>query len=168
MRYNLHHGSSFALKKDRQKLWRYPWEKELRLDNVDWKAYYEKTRGRPPRSLLLSALALENRSSQGEHGLAIDLGFGDGTDTLYLLENGWSVLAIDGEPAAKERLLAKVPAAQVGKLTTRITSFESLDLPPARLIYASLSLPFCHPDHFAGLWHKIDTSLWRNGRFAPT
>lgn len=97
---------------------------------------------------------------------AIDLGCGDGTDTVFLLENGWQVLAIDGEAKAIDRLLAKVPDDLKDNLQIQITKFEDVALPPADLLHASLTLPFCHPEHFAELWQKIETSLGRNGRFA--
>ena len=138
----------------------------MKLENVDWDAYYDKIQGRPPRPLLLSALEA-SKSDPGCAGRqAIDLGCGDGTDTVFLLENGWQVLAIDGEARALDRLLAKVPNDLVANLQTQIAKFEEVMLPSADLIHASLTLPFCHPDNFAGLWQKIVASLGENGRFA--
>lgn len=138
----------------------------MKLENVDWDNYYQKIEGRPPRSLLRSALTFYTTKSTGKPCLAIDLGCGDGTDTVFLLENGWQVLAIDGEAKAIGRLLAKVPDDLQDNLQTRIAHFEDLILPPADLLHASLTLPFCHPAHFAELWQKIVASLGVNGRFA--
>jgi SAM-dependent methyltransferase len=138
----------------------------LKLENVDWGAYYDKIQGRPPQPLLRAALELEKNTLRPNGRLAIDLGCGDGTDTLFLLENGWHVLAIDGEPAAIDRLLAKAPDNLLGNLQTQIAQFEQIDLPPAHFVHASLSLPFCHPASFASMWQKIEDSLLQNGRFA--
>jgi hypothetical protein len=66
------------------------------------------------------------------------------------------VLAIDGEPAAITQLRSKVPAEAADRLEMRVATFEDIgELPPANLIHASLSLPFCHPQHFDALWAKI-------------
>lgn len=81
----------------------------MKLDKVNWENYYDKIKGRSPRPLLRAALELEKEMPRPNGRFAIDLGCGDGTDTLFLLENGWQVLAIDAEPVALERLLAQVP-----------------------------------------------------------
>ena len=138
----------------------------MKLDKVNWENYYDKIKGRSPRPLLRAALELEKEMPRPNGRFAIDLGCGDGTDTLFLLENGWQVLAIDAEPVALERLLAQVPTDLLGNLQTQVAQFEQLTLPPAQLIHASLSLPFCHPDSFPSLWQKIEASLVENGRFA--
>ncbi|MGQ9869558.1 hypothetical protein [Leptodesmis sp.] len=39
--------------------------------------------------------------------VAVDLGCGDGRDTVELLRRDWQVLAIDGEPQAIARLLER-------------------------------------------------------------
>jgi tellurite methyltransferase len=43
---------------------------------------------------------------------------------------------------------------------------EEIELPPADLIYASFSLPFCPPARFPGLWANIRRSLRPGGHFA--
>ena len=73
-------------------------------DDTLWQAYYAKVANREPRALfqrLMGALPPGDTP-----GLAIDLGCGDGTETLALLAAGWRVLALDGAPAA----IATVPA----------------------------------------------------------
>ncbi|MCA9944190.1 MAG: class I SAM-dependent methyltransferase [Anaerolineales bacterium] len=138
----------------------------MKLENVDWTKYYDKIQGRSPRPLLRAALELEETTIRANGRMAIDLGCGDGTDTLFLLEKGWQVLAIDGELAAIDHLLPKIPDDLIGNLQTQIAQFEQIELPPAHFIHASLSLPFCHPDSFPHLWQKIEQSLGENGRFA--
>ncbi len=67
----------------------------------NWLDYYQKLAGWEPRQHLVKALEQVELKPDSEK-LAIDIGFGDGTETAYLLENGWSVLAVDGEPGSVE------------------------------------------------------------------
>ena len=131
-----------------------------------WKDYYQKIKGRPPRQLLLDALACFNNDLEEDRRFAIDLGCGDGTETALLLERGWDVLAIDGEPASIEYLLAKVPEEGRAHLRTQVTKFENVTLAPADLIHASFSLPFCRTEHFDTFWAKIVDAVKPGGRFA--
>ncbi len=74
-----------------------------------WMAYYEAGSGRSARPLLIDVLA--RFASDAPNALprfAIDLGCGDGTETLALLQQGWRVLAIDQEPAALQWVETKV------------------------------------------------------------
>jgi trans-aconitate methyltransferase len=136
-------------------------------DKVNWETYYQKVSGHSARLLLKDALEHAGANTLETPRQAIDLGCGDGTETLILLEHGWSVLAIDGEPAGITQLQAKVLAETADRLETRVANFENIgDLPSADLIYASLSLPFCHPQHFDGLWTKIVNSITSGGWFA--
>ncbi|MGV2830958.1 class I SAM-dependent methyltransferase [Myxosarcina sp. GI1(2024)] len=126
----------------------------------DWKAYYNAVAARPPRKTLLTALAAFKQP-----GIAIDLGCGDGRDTVEILRQNWTVLAVDKEPEAITRLLARPQLARE-RLTTRVVSFEELQLPqPVDLINASFSLPFCSPEAFPRLWKQIFNSLATGGRF---
>ena len=126
----------------------------------DWKAYYNAVAHRPPRKTVLTALAAFK-----EPGIAIDLGCGDGRDTVEILRQNWAVLAIDKEPEAIARLLART-YLNTQQLTTQIVSFEELQLPKqVNLINASFSLPFCPPEAFPNLWNQIFNSLVAGGRF---
>ena len=65
-----------------------------------WGRYYEVAKGGAPRETLRLALDLfESEGGEGER-LAVDLGCGEGRDTLELLRRGWRVLAIDDEREA--------------------------------------------------------------------
>ena len=132
-------------------------------DTYNWDEYYKKIQGRNPRKLLLDVL--EN-FLPGESLQAIDLGSGDGTETVELLSRGWHVLAVDSEPAGIKRLMEKVPQEWQARLQTQLATFEEFILPPADLIHASYSIPFCHPDHFLALWEQISNALNPGGRFA--
>ena len=132
----------------------------------DWSAYYNAVMGRPPRDTLLVALArFEAEQSADEVRFAVDLGCGDGRDTVELLRRGWRVLGIDGEKEAIARLLSR-PDINLEHLQTQVMCFEELILPEAvDLVNASFSLPFCPPEHFPRLWEKITSSLRSGGRF---
>lgn len=132
-------------------------------ENFSWDDYYQKIQGRKPRQLLLAAL--EKFPAQASLH-AIDLGCGDGTETVVLLSRGWSVLAVDGEPAAIQRLMEKVPRENQIYLQTQVAKFKDVVLSPTELIHASLSIPFCAPEHFHMLWEKIVEAVKPGGRFA--
>lgn len=132
-------------------------------DTHNWDEYYQKIQGRAPRQLLLDVLQYY---PTGAALHAIDLGCGDGTETIVLLSRGWHVLAVDGTEAGLKRLMDKVPQAAQIRLQTQVVKFEEVVLPAADLIHASYSIPFCHPDHFSALWEKIANALNPGGRFA--
>lgn len=134
-----------------------------------WIDYYDAVSGRPPRETLLTALgrfdAELSPGSRSTIGLAVDLGCGDGRDTVELLRRNWRVIAIDGEPEAIARLQQRQDINRT-YLETRVRPFEDLVLPPeVDLINASFCLPFCQPEHFAELWEEIVVSLRPGGRF---
>lgn len=131
----------------------------------DWGAYYRAVEGRPPRETLLRALEQFTTETGFTTGFAIDLGCGDGRDTVELLQRGWRVLGIDGETEAIERLRDR-PDISLAQLETQIMRFEQLQLPDSvDLINASFCLPFCPPDHFPTLWQTIVQALRSGGRF---
>jgi SAM-dependent methyltransferase len=136
------------------------------ISEPDWVDYYRAVAGGLPRETLLKALThfdvnpLPDRSR-----LAVDLGCGDGRDTVELLHRGWRVLAIDGAPTAFDRLLDR-PDLNHDLLQTQQMRFETLTLPSGvDLINASFCLPFCPPAAFPQLWDTIVTSLNPGGRF---
>jgi len=138
-------------------------------DNLprQWAGYYRWTAKRPPRELLVQVLNhIDWERTSKTRRTAIDLGFGAGTDTLELLRRGWRVLAIDGQASAAVFLSRRVPTHLRAHLTTLVAPMEGLDLPPADLIYASFSLPFCEPRKFPALWSTIRQAIRPGGHFA--
>ena len=131
-----------------------------------WENFYQKTDTNPPHELLIKVLGLFPQSVAGAPRNAIDLGCGAGSDTVELLKHNWNVLAIDAESAAIKHLKAKVSLQQESHLRTQVSSFASIELLPADLVYASYSLPFCAPDCFGQLWDKIINAIKPEGRFA--
>ncbi len=132
-----------------------------------WTNYYQAVAGRPPRETLMAALeafATEPLPSATAR-FAVDLGCGNGRDTVELLRQGYLVLAIDAEPEAIAQLNQRSDI-DPARLETRIQSFESLSLPVnVDLINASFCLPFCPPEQFPTLWQKIVSALRPGGRF---
>jgi SAM-dependent methyltransferase len=136
----------------------------------NWQDYYNAVRGRPPRHTLITALEnFENEDSKNPnnppHRFAVDLGCGEGRDTVELLRRGWRVLAIDGEAEGIERMWQRNDINK-SNLETKIMQFEALKLPRnCDLINASFCLPFCPPQHFSHLWEEVVNSLSSGGRF---
>jgi SAM-dependent methyltransferase len=131
--------------------------KQERVSN--WTSFYDAVSGRPPHDTVLSAL-----DAFGEPGFAVDLGCGDGRDTVELLRRGWRVLAIDAQREAIERLLGRVgdqPALEV-----LVAPFDLAEWPEADLVNAGFSLPFCPPEHFDTVWRRIVASIRPGGRFS--
>jgi len=95
---------------------------------------------------LAHALSLFDDSS-GSGLLAVDLGCGAGNETLALLERGWRVHAVDGEPRAIQILKDRVPSEASPRLTTELAKFHEANLPDADLVLASLSIPFAGDAH---------------------
>jgi len=135
--------------------------------NRDWSAYYQAVAGRPPRDTLLKALDLfDLEKSPKSPRFAVDLGCGDGRDTVELLERGWKVLAIDGNEEAIAKLCDRKDIDSTW-LETQVMRFENLTpLNSIDLINSSFALPFSHPDDFPNLWQKISASLRIGGRFS--
>ncbi|MBE9059828.1 trans-aconitate 2-methyltransferase [cf. Phormidesmis sp. LEGE 11477] len=144
-----------------------------------WTDYYQAVADRPPRSTLIAALdafaaalpSAEVESSvagskvTAASGFAVDLGCGNGRDTVELLRRGWLVLGIDGEPEAITRLHQRTDLDHT-RLTTQVQRFETLNLPTnIDLINASFCLPFCPLGDFPTLWHKLTMALRPGGRF---
>lgn len=130
-----------------------------------WERFYRATAGRATSPLLRRALGpgfLPYGSSR-----AVDLGFGAGVETAFLLSAGWQVLAIDKEPRAVARLKALEATAQTrDRLVAIAKSFEELEeLPSSALIHAGLSLPFCAPASFSRFWTLIVAALEPDGKF---
>ncbi len=124
-------------------------------------SYYDGAEGRPSRPTLVQAVAAFERP-----GFAVDLGCGDGRDTIELLRRGWRVLAIDASEEGIRRLKARPDLAPNAPLETQVARIEETDWPPAELINASFVLPLLAPDAFARVWRRIGERLTSGGRFA--
>jgi SAM-dependent methyltransferase len=128
----------------------------------DWTAYYRSTIGREARPLFAKGIAAVEAAGLAP-GQAIEVGFGDGRETLALLEAGWRVLAIDPAPAAAEVLQSQVPTHVAGRLEVRSVPAEDADLLPFDFLYAGYSLPFLGADAFDRFWNATRDRLRPGG-----
>ncbi len=131
-------------------------------ETPDWAAYYRHTLGREPRPLFRKGLDA-TRAAGLAPGQAVDVGFGDGTETLALLDGGWRVLAIDAAHQAEDVLLPRVPAGARERLAVRIAAAQDVSLPPFDLLYAGYSLSFLAPADFRRFWTDVRASLRPGG-----
>lgn len=138
--------------------------------DVDWNEYNVGQWGRAPRASLTHALDAVPDADAGPRGrVAIDLGCGEGVEVMALLEQGWTVHAVDGEGAPLARLAERARTADTGvadtagladRLHVHHLPYAELDeLPPADLIHSSYALPYCPPEHFDRVWTAVRTAL---------
>lgn len=86
----------------------------------------------------------------------------------FLLNEGWQIWGIDGDPAADKWVKARKDLLS-NNLTLITAKFEELDwniLPESKLVISINSLPFCDPESFPGVWARIKEKLAIGGRFA--
>lgn len=134
---------------------------------IEWEVYYSAIAGRPLRELFVDATPfLPTTTPDGPSLVAVDLGCGDGTETLELLRRGWTVLAVDGSSEGIARLRESVPPTDRERLSTRVAPFSEVELPTSDLVYAGLSLPFCGPNEFDEVWRQITSAIRPHGLFA--
>ena len=124
------------------------------LDGPDWPAYYRATIGREPRPLFVRGLGLAAEAGMAP-GQAVEIGFGDGTETLALLADGWRVVAIDPTPAAADVLRPRVPPPAASRLEIVTARADGIELPPFDLLYAGYALPFVRPEVFPRFWADV-------------
>jgi len=138
-----------------------------RASEIAWEEYYRAIEGRTLRPLFVDAIRFLPTQRADNHALvAIDLGCGDGSETLALLARGWTVTAVDGAAEAIARVRASVAPEDSARLTTVVAPFHELELPETDFVYAGLSLPFCDPREFGVVWRNISGALRPRGVFA--
>jgi tellurite methyltransferase len=132
--------------------------------SAGWAAYYDKLRDRPPRKTLLTAL--DAFGAPPPNAAALDLGCGDGRDTIEMLRRGWRVVCVDAEPEALRQLQARdLPSGS--EVTPVVARLEEVPIPLGTLlINSSFAMPLCKPEAFHGLWGRIREELPSGGRFS--
>ena len=125
----------------------------------DAKKYYEVTKESRPHKLTQKFINMKIIPDK-----AIDLGCGAGRDTVYLIKNGWKVLAIDKENS-KEYIDLKLNEEERKNLKFQCQDFENIKLEKVKLIVANFSIPFCSKDKFEDLWNSITQNIIQNGYF---
>ena len=121
--------------------------------------YYDKTKNsNVPKNLRMFM------DMKVEAGVCIDLGCGAGRDTVFLIKNGWKVLAIDKENS-KEYIDLKLNEEERKSFKFQCQDFENIKLEKVKLIVANFSIPFCSKDKFKDLWNSITQNIIQNGYF---
>ena len=121
---------------------------------------------RPP--LLLEELFSSPLEVKGEK-LALDLGSGRGTASLYLLERGWKVIAVDYSVEALNVLKQRIDTfneewLKTGQLTVIESPIDLYDFPQLfHLVVAHDVFPYLNPGHLRHVWVKIHKALAQNG-----
>jgi len=129
--------------------------------NTNWPEFVRLTLDTPPRWYLKKALEVFD----GFAGHAVDLGCGSGMDTVALVENGWTVTAVDCTPDGFENIMAKLTKELHKNVQCVQSDFETLALPEADLVYSAFGVPFCKPEFFDDFWGRITAAIKPEGRF---
>ena len=137
--------------------------KQKKIHQREWLAYFKATENDPPKKTTLAAVDYF-KANHIHPRIAIDLGCGDGHETVFILDQAEQVHAIDQSKEGLTRLKARLTPAQASRVTVQRVSFERVDFPgEADWINASFSLPFCPPDHFNEFWTKLVAALKTGG-----
>lgn len=135
-------------------------EKILRKKtNKNIEKYYDNTENEMPNYTVKKFIELNV-----EPGNAVELGCGAGRDTVYLIRNGWNVLAIDREDV-ETRIVSKLLVEELEQFEFFKQRFEDIELENSNLVIANFSLPFCNKNDFKKLWAKINHSILKDGYF---
>ena len=121
--------------------------------------YYENTVNALPHNNVIEFINVEKNV-----GKAIELGCGAGRDSVYLIKNGWEVIGIDREDT-KQIIIEKLNEKEIDKFTFIQSEFENVNLEKNKLVVANYSIPFCNKNKFNELWHKVISSIEKNGHF---
>lgn len=128
------------------------------MNNIN--KYYEATQKDKPRKNIkyfIDNIKINPKS-------AIDLGCGQGNDTVFLIKNGWKVLGIDKENV-EERIRKRLNKDEQKFFDFKLQNFENLKINKTNLIIANFSLAFCNNEKFEYAWEKIERSLLVGGYF---
>ena len=127
--------------------------------SAGWSEYYERTKGQPPRKLLVESISHLKQKDR-----AVDLGSGAFNDVKYLLSIGFNhITAVDLEPVAKTEA-ASLPEDRFDYIISSFRNFDFLS-EGYDLVNAQYSLPFNNPEIFRTIIEKIYDSLKPSGIF---
>lgn len=124
----------------------------------DWSNYYDKTREKPPASLLVKAI---DYLQEKENISTLDIGAGVLKDTRYLLSKNFNVTSLD----SSSLIFEESKDLDTDKLDIVQSKFEDFDfgIDKYNLVNAMNSLSFIHPDEFNKTFEKIKNSLKKEG-----
>ena len=125
----------------------------------DIEKYYKNTENALPHPIVKKIIDLNIKPEN-----AIDLGCGAGRDTIFLIKNGWNVLAID--KADTEAIISsKLDNDEIKKFRFARQNFENIKLEKTKLLVANFSIPFCKKECFNQFWNKIVDSILKERLF---
>lgn len=126
-----------------------------------WQRYNQAGAEAPPRPRLVNTL---EKFFGARAGRALDLGCGGGRDTVALLNQGWTVDAVDNDESALA-IMAGLSGRWPDQLRVLPYGFDELEPKTGfyDLISASYSLPFCRPDRFNLFFQSIKGALAPGG-----
>ena len=125
------------------------------------KKYYETTMNNKP-SALIRKFFINNYNQKLQGNVAIDLGCGVGNDTVFLLDNGFKVTAIDQEEQVNE--IIKNKNLNEENLKIIIGDFSKIEITKSDLLLANFSLFFVK-ENFDEFIKKILDSINSEGFF---
>ena len=96
--------------------------------------YYENTKNALPHKNVQKVLEMDIIP-----GNAIDLGCGAGRDTIYLIKNGWNVLAIDKEDT-KGLIEEKLNENELKNFRFSLQNFQNVELENNSLLVSNTFL----------------------------
>ena len=121
--------------------------------------YYEKTKNSNIPKNIKTFMDMKIKPDT-----CIDLGCGAGRDTVFLIKNGWKVIAIDKEDTEK-MIRNSLNKEEQHSLEFVKEDFKNIILKPCNLLIANASLSFCDKKYFYDLWNRIINSISKNGFF---
>ncbi len=104
-----------------------------------WNEYYQKDKCSPTTSFAFKSVGFFSRESLSK--TALDIGCGSGIDTIYLLNNGWQVTAIEKEAGGIQQLRSAVSPPASCEFKYYSFNFRKTD----RIAKVEFSLCQCEP-----------------------
>ncbi|OQY40263.1 MAG: hypothetical protein B6229_02155 [Spirochaetaceae bacterium 4572_7] len=135
------------------------------MKESQWSDYYKNTIDKEPNETLVFAANLI-KDQPNKH--ALDIGSGTGSDTIYLLDQGFKVIALDQEKNALDIIKNRTSKKQRKNLTLEHRFMQNYTIAnnTYNLINATFSLPFCTKPDFIKIWDNIYKGLKSNGVFS--
>lgn len=128
------------------------------MKNKDWSNYQSRTYNDNICNLM--KYFLDNYEVEN----AVDLGCGAGNETVYMINKGLKVTAIDRQ-LNKSYILDRISEDKHGKINFIESDFINVEIPKTQLVTAFFSIPFCDPNYFNTLWKKIYDAIETDGYF---
>ncbi len=134
-------------------------EAETNRNSRHWKEYFQRVRNFPHRPLIESAAASDLSGCRR----AVDCGCGTGSETAYLIKQGYRVEAFDINSDAIQVCRERFAGNPEVKLHQ--ASFEDFQYPDAGLVVAFSSLFFCNSASIQQVWTNIANAICGGGVF---